>query len=177
MDEPNTEVLEDPMRNIYWSHLKMMRACPQQYLWHKGHPDHDLGAGKGKRKPLPDESKDSEHHQLMGTVLSTVVEEVYDHELYRDPKTIQAKIKDIVDQAFAKAEKRHYVIWSYMTREEAMDICQKGAQNFLEILKEHRFLGPYAKSELRMTPAMNKYFNVCNSRPCVSRQRGLGSST
>ena len=80
MGEPNTEVLDDPMRNIYWSHLKMMRACPQQYLWHKGHPDHDLGSGKGKRKPLPDESKDSEHHQLMGTVLSTVVEEVYDHD-------------------------------------------------------------------------------------------------
>ena len=49
MGEPNTEVLDDPMRNIYWSHLKMMRACPQQYLWHKGHPDHDLGSGKGKR--------------------------------------------------------------------------------------------------------------------------------
>ena len=45
MGEHHTEVLDDPMRNIYWSHLKMMRACPQQYLWHKGHPDHDLGAG------------------------------------------------------------------------------------------------------------------------------------
>ena len=144
MGEPNTEFIGRSHEKHIQSHLKMMRACPQQYLWHKGHPDHDLGAGKEKPKPLPDESKDSEHHQLMGTVLSTVVEEIYDHELYRDPKTIQTKIKEIVEQAFAKAEQRHYVIWSYMTREEAMDICHKGAQNFLEILKEHRFLGPYA---------------------------------
>ena len=167
----NHEVLDDPMRNIYWSHLKMMRACPQQYLWHKGHPNHDLGAGKGKPMPLPDASKDSEHHQLMGSVLSRVVEEIYDHELYRDPKIIQQKVREVVEKEFVACENKHYVIWSYLTREEALDVCHKGAQNFLELMKEHRFLGPYAKSELRMTPPMNKYFNVCGIADLVYRDK------
>jgi hypothetical protein len=172
MSEKNLDLLEeDPMRNIYWSHLKMMRACPQQYLWHKGHPDHDLGAGKGKPKPLPDEAKDSEHHQLMGTVLAKVVEDVYNHELYREPTTLAQKVEEIVRKEFVFAEQRHHVIWSYMTREDAMETCLSGARHFLEIMKEHRLLGPFAKSELKMTPPMNKYFSVCGIADLVYRDK------
>jgi hypothetical protein len=172
MGDPRPKMMEeDPMRHIYWSHLKMMRECPQKYLWHKGHPDHDLGAGKGKRKPLPDADKDSEHHQLMGTVLSRVVEEVYEKELYLEPEKIGSSVIEIVREEFASAEQRHYVLWTYMTREEALDICIQGARNFLELMKEHRFLGPYATAELRMTPSMNKHFNVCGIADLVYRDK------
>jgi hypothetical protein len=159
------------MRNIYWSHLKMMRACPRQYLWHKGHPDHDLGAGYGKPMPLPEEKRESEHHQLMGTVLSKVVEDIYNLELYREPSTLMEKALEIARTEFTEAEQRHYVLWTYLTREQALDICLQGARNFLEIMKEHRFLGPYAKSELRMTPEMNKYFKVCGIADLVYRDK------
>ena len=70
-------------------------------------------------------------------------------------------MQEIARKEFRYAENKHHVVWSYMTREEAIDICVSGARNFLELMKEHRFLGPYAKSELKMTPPMNKYFNVC----------------
>ena len=40
------------MKRLYWSHISMVRKCPLRYLWYKGHPDHDLGAGLGKPKPL-----------------------------------------------------------------------------------------------------------------------------
>lgn len=159
------------MRNIYWSHIKMMRACPRQYLWHKGHPNHDLGAGYGKPMPLPEEKRESEHHQLMGTVLSQVVEDIYNHELYREPSKLVEKVKEIVNDAFLKAEKRHYVLWTYMTRDQAMDTCQQGARNFLEIMKEHRLLGPYARSEVKMTPSMNKYFNVSGIVDLIYRDK------
>lgn len=160
MGERTHDILDEPMRNIYWSHIKMMRACPQQYLWHKGHPDHDLGAGFGKRKPLPDEAKDSEHHQLMGSVLSKVVEYVYNEELYLDPKTLSEKVQEIARREFVFEEQRHHVIWSYMTRDDAIETCVSGARNFVELMRDHRFLGPYAKSEVKMTPSMNNDFNV-----------------
>jgi RecB family exonuclease len=166
-----TEQMDIQMRNIYWSHLKMMRACPRQYLWHKGHPNHDLGAGYGKPKPLPEEKKESEHHQLMGTVLSYVVECVYNHQLYTDPQNLLKKVLEITREAFEEAEKRHYVLWTYMTRDQALDICLQGARNFLEIMKEHRLLGPYAKSELKMTPAVNNYFSVCGIADLVYRDK------
>lgn len=162
---------EDPMRHIYWSHLKMMRACPQQYLWHKGHPDHDLGQGKGKPKFLPDEKRESEHHQLMGTVLSKVVEDIYNHELWKEPKTLLDKAREIVEREFVFAEQLHYVEWTLMTRESAMDTCLTGARNFLEIMRDNRMIGPFAKSEMKMTPSMNKYFSVCGVADLVFRDK------
>lgn len=47
------------VKYIYWSHIKMMRECPQRYLWSKGHPDHDLGNGIGKKKPLPPKTNEN----------------------------------------------------------------------------------------------------------------------
>lgn len=166
-----TQEEEDPMRNIYWSHLKMMRACPQQYLWHKGHPDIDLGAGKGNPKPLPDDKRESEHHQLMGTVLSKVVEDVYNHELWKDPKVLLEKVRDIARREFVFAEQQHYVEWTLMTRESALDTCVEGARNFLEIMRDNKMIGPFAKSEMKMTPTMNKYFNVCGVADLVYRDK------
>lgn len=171
MGERTLDITDDPMRNIYWSHIKMMRACPQQYLWHKGHPDHDLGAGKGKPKPLPEEARDSEHHQLMGSVLARVTEVIYNEGLLAEPQKLTERVEEIARKEFVYEEQRHHVIWSYMTRDDAINICVQGARNFVEIMKEHRLLGTYARSEVRMKPSMNKYFNVCGIADLIYRDK------
>jgi hypothetical protein len=150
------------MKRLYWSSLKMMRECPQKYLWHKGHPNHDLGQGFGKKKPLPeDHQKKSEHNKLMGSVLSKVVEDVYNKELWREPKNLMSFVEEIARGEFERLEKRHYCLWTYMTRDDAIEICVEGAKNFLRIMKENRLLGAWNKSELAMTPILNKYVSAC----------------
>jgi len=160
------------MKNLYWSHIKMMRECPQKFLWHKGHPNHDLGAGVGNPKPLPpEEERGSEHHLLMGSVLSKVVEDFYNHELWRDPKNLPQKVEEIARKEFVFEEQRRYCLWTYMTRDDCIEICVKGALNFLKIMKENRLLGVWNKSELKMTPSVNKYFNASGIADLVYRDK------
>tara|TARA_B100000073_G_scaffold283349_1_gene244362 strand:- start:364 stop:1344 length:981 start_codon:yes stop_codon:yes gene_type:complete len=162
----------EDMKYIYWSHIKMMRECPQRYLWSKGHPDHDLGAGIGKKKPLPPENqRESEHHLLMGSVLSKVVEDFYNHELWSEPKTLQDKLEDLARKEFVFQEQRYYCLWNYMTRDEAIDVVVSGASNFLKIMKENRLLGVWNKSELKMTPSVNKYFSASGIADLVYRDK------
>jgi len=163
MAERDSELLlGDPMKYLYWSHVKMMRECPQRYLWTKGHPNHDLGAGWGKPKPLPPEEKrSSEHHLLMGRVLSFVVERVYEDQLWREPSTLIQKAEEIAYQSYLEMEKECYLIWDYMTRDESIEICISGARNFIRIMKENRLLGPWSKAELKMTPSVDDQVNIC----------------
>jgi len=157
------------MRYLYWSSLKMMRDCPQRYLWTKGHPDHDLGAGKGKPKPLEDAERSSEHFKLMGSVLSKVVEDMYNKKLYLNPQDLLAKLTKIAEDEFLALEPKHHILWTYMTRDQALKIVTDGVRNFLEIVKEHKMLGSYAQSELRMTPQVNRNLKVCGIADLVYR--------
>lgn len=160
----------DEMQYLYWTHIKMMRDCPQKYLWTKGHPKHDLGRGYGKSKPLPNEDqRESEHHLLMGSVLSKVVEDLYNHELWRDPKGLMDKVEEIARKEFEVEETKRYCLWTYLTRDQAIQTCVDGAINFLKIMKENRLLGVWNKSELKMTPSLNNYFSVCGIADLVYR--------
>jgi hypothetical protein len=161
---------DSDMKYLYWSHIKMMRECPQKYLWVKGHPQHDLGAGYGKPKPLPPEQdRESEHHLLMGSVLSKVVEDLYNHELWREPKNLLEKVEEIARKEFEVEETRRYCLWTYMTRDQAIETCVSGALNFIRIMKENRLLGVWNKSELKMTPSANNHFSACGIADLVFR--------
>lgn len=158
------------MKRLYWSHISMVRKCPLRYLWYKGHPDHDLGAGLGKPKPLAFEERPSEHFKLMGSVLSKVVEVMYNDRLLENPKECLSKLTEVAQQEFEKLEQTHHIMWTYLTREEAMKICLDGVRNFLEIVKEHKMISKsYAQSELSMTPQINKSLKVCGIADLVYR--------
>lgn len=171
MEIPN-QIVEEPMHRLYWTSVKTMLECPQRYLWSKGHPDHDLGAGPGKPKPLPpEEERNSEHNLLMGSVLSKVVEYVYNHELWKDPQTLLANAERIAKEEFLDLESKHYCIWSYMTREDALNVCLEGARNFIRIMKDNRLLGPWSQSEFRMTPTLNNHVSVCGIADLIFRDK------
>lgn len=162
MERPYHELESEPMRRLYWTHIKTLRDCPQRYLWTKGHPNHDLGAGMGQPKPLPpEEMRASEHHLLMGSVLSRVVELIYNEELWREPQTLLQKAEEIAQREFHYLESQYYCLWQRMTREEAQRVCVEGARNFIRILKENKLLGQWNKSELKMTPALTDSVSIC----------------
>ena len=160
-------------RYIYWSHIKMMRECPQKYLWTKGHPEHDLGNGFGEPKPLPpEEQRPSEHHMLMGSVLASVSESFYKHEMWKEGfEKAQPKLEDLVRKEFVFQEQERYCLWTYMTREQCLDTCIEGMNNFLKIVHKNRLLGRQNFPEYKMTPPVNKYFNVCGIADLVFRSK------
>ena len=163
---------KEDMRNIYWSHIKMIKDCPQRYLWTKGHPNHDLGNGYGKRKSLPpEEERSSEHHMLMGSVLSKVVELVYNDELWKDPTNLMKRVVDIAQNEFRVLETEHYCLWNYMTRAEAENVCIEGAKNFIRIMKENKLIGQWSRSEVRMTPKLNDKINVSGIADLIYRDK------
>lgn len=166
---------EHQMKRLYWTHVKIMNECPQRYLWYKGHPKYDVGGGMGKPKPLPpEEQRSSEHHLLMGSVLSKVVEYVYNRELWREPSTLMQKAEEIARHEFGLAESEYYCLWTYMTRDEALQTCVDGAKNFIRTMKKNKLLGPWNRSEYKMTPALNNYVSVSGIADLVIRDKDGG---
>lgn len=163
------------MYALYWSHIKMMRECPQKFLWSRGDSEIDLGAGFGKPKPLPETlERQSEHYTLMGSVLSRVVELVYNDELWREPQNLKDKVTEIAEKEFLLQEQGKYLDWRFMPREEAIATCVTGAVNFLKIMKHNRLLGDYARSEVRMDPWLNqveKDLKICGIADLIYRDR------
>ncbi|NBP58973.1 hypothetical protein EBU71_20990, partial [bacterium] len=115
---------DNDMNVLYWSHLKVMRECPQKFLWSRGNPEIDLGAGLGKPKPLPaEEERASEHYALMGSVLSRVVELLYNDELWKEPTLLKDRVEEIARKEFILQEQGKYLDWRFMPREEAIATC------------------------------------------------------
>lgn len=133
---------------LFWSNIKLFRECPKKFLWSKGHKEIDLGFGLGKPVPVPPEDKKSEHHLLMGSVLSRVVEEIYNRELWKDTSTFMKKALKLAEVEFHLLEPKYHLEWKQMTRQEALDIVLQGTKNFLIIMCEHKLVGSFAQSEV-----------------------------
>jgi len=136
--------------NIYWSNLKLFRECPKKYLWSKGHPEIDLGAGMGKPFPIPEEQKESEHHKLMGSVLSRVVEEIYNNKLWAK-KTLTQDALRIASATFHELELSHYCDWSLLPRQEALDTVLNGTRNYIKAMWSNNLLGDLCESEWKFS--------------------------
>jgi len=137
---------------LYWSHLEAYEKCPQKFLWRKGWGDIDVGGGPGKRKPIPDEEKRSEHHAVMGIVIQYVIERFYNDQLWKDQTTLETKLKEILNREFNYRLGKHYIIWreSRTTREEMLQVCMDGVFGYLKTVKAQKLLGSYAKSEINL---------------------------
>ncbi len=141
--------------NVYWSNLKIFRECPKKYLWSKGHPEIDVGAGLGKPFPLPEERKDSEHHKLMGSVLSRVVEEIYNRQLWKKKSTLLQESLNIASVTFHELEPSHYCDWGLIPRQDALDTVLQGTKNFIDIMWENELVGELCESEWKFSHKAN----------------------
>ena len=110
----------------------------------------------------------------LGSVLSRVVELVYNDELWREPQNLKDKVTEIAEKEFLLQEQGKYLDWRFMPREEAIATCVTGAVNFLKIMKHNRLLGDYARSEVRMDPWLNqveKDLKICGIADLIYRDR------
>jgi len=130
---------------LYWSSLDKYEKCPQSFLWGRGWGAIDVGGGPGRKKPLP--VKKSRHHAVMGIVLASVVEDLYNHELWKEPETLKQRLTELTEEKFKLECARNFVDWRIApSKAEMLTVCVDGILGYIRTLKANRFLGPYARS-------------------------------
>ena len=144
---------------LYWSTLKMWEECPQKFVWSKGWDRYEFGFGPGELNPKPDQR--SRHHAVFGIVIQQAIEDMYNLELYRDPKTLTSRMLEIGQKEFDRQIDKPKNKISYsearMTRAEMWELCADGITGFVQTMKAHRFLGPYAKAEVDLVGWIDKW--------------------
>lgn len=134
---------------LYWSTMDKYEKCPQQFLWSRGWDGIDLGYGDGE--PIPQPKQSSMHHAIMGIVIAKAMEDLYNDELWRDPKNLKENLEAIIRKEFKLQLFNKYVDWEKApTEEEMLHICLEGIRNFLPTMKHHKLLGQYSRSEVNM---------------------------
>ena len=160
---------------LYWSTLNMYEECPQRVLWSKGYPGIDLGGGEGKRKP--GRKKKSEHHALMGIVIADVMEDLYNNEMWRYPKTLREDLANLVDAHFDSKVDRKHIDWHkpwVPSAEELRQTCLDGVLNYIDTMKHNRILGPYARAEVDLKTWLDKYNPVGGRADLIVRRNDSG---
>jgi len=161
---------------IYWTHMERYENCGQQFLWHHGWGGIDLGNGPGKRKTKPQQS--SEHNAIAGTVVQHAIEMMYNNELYRDPLNLPTQLEALVEREWVREEKRPRRFVDYSdARESRSKMIADGrdaVRGYVQTMKAHRFLGPYARAEVRLLGQVNKWVTVGGIADVVVRRADTG---
>jgi len=140
--------MKKPYR-LYWSNLDLYEQCPQKFLWYKGWGVIDVGGGPGRRKPLELGAPRSEHHALMGIVIASAVEKIYNDEWWRQPKELKSRLTDFIEEEFHLQIARSYINWNETSKSELKETCKSGVVGYLKIMKHNRLLGDlYSKAEV-----------------------------
>jgi hypothetical protein len=161
---------------LYWSTLKMWEECPQKFVWSKGWDRYDCGYGPGERKPKPEQR--SRHHAVFGIVIQQAIEDMYNLELYRDPKTLTSRMLEIGQKEFDRQIDKPKNNISYsearMTRAEMWELCADGITGFVQTMKAHRFLGPYAKAEVDLVGWIDKWNPIGGRADTIIKRSDTG---
>lgn len=163
---------------LYWSHLRDYEECPQKNLWSSGWGDIDLGAGPGKRKPKPGDK--STHHAVMGIVIQAVLEDFYNQNLWMDEKFRANMKNNLIRMTKEKlsstlAQPRFYVNWHEAPSFGEMErVCTDGVLGYLKTMKAHRFMGKYARSEVKMEGQLTKYLKLGGRADFIIRRDDTG---
>ncbi|OHD26976.1 MAG: hypothetical protein A2Y38_08145 [Spirochaetes bacterium GWB1_59_5] len=150
----------------------MFEACPQQFLWSKGWGLLDVGAGPGRKKPIPFEK--SKHHAIMGIAIQAAVEALYNNELWRHPKLLEALL-EIAEKTLKLELHNSYVDFRLSpTRDELWRVIKDGVTGYLKTLKQHRLVGPYARAEVDLTGYLRKWLPIGGRADTIIRRDDTG---
>ena len=108
---------------LYWSGLETYENCPQEFLWKRGWGAIDVGGGPGRRKPLP--LRSSRHHAVMGIVIQAVLEDMYNNELWREPRELPDRLMQMVDSEWARqtAKSKNWIDYRWRGRSSHSSRC------------------------------------------------------
>lgn len=174
----------DKPYRLYWSNVEMYQECPQKFLWYRGWKDIDLGAGPGKKKPIPE--RQSEHHALMGSVIAKVFERLYNDELWREPKTLKQTLIEITEKEFEREFRERYIVWRKNDHDkvwfrspmkaELLQTCIDGITGYLKTLKHNKIIGTYARSEVDLSTSIDKNVRIGGRADLITRRDDTGVS-
>jgi len=163
---------------LYWSTLKMFEECPQKFVWSKGWDQYDCGHGPGNRKPKPEQR--SRHHAVYGIAIQQAIEDMYNQELYRDPKTMVSRMlesgKKEFDRQIDKPKNNISYSEARMTRAEMWDMCAGGITGFVQTMKAHRFLGTYARAEVDLVGWIDKKNPIGGRADTIIKRTDTGTT-
>jgi hypothetical protein len=157
--------MASPGFTIYWSSLAEYRSCPQKFLWSRGWPGYDLGAGDGKKKPKP--KLRSAHHSMMGTAIQYAIECMYNQELWRNPASLPQELIRLVELSWdmQAANPKNWVDYSQAgSREQLLDVCRNGVLGYLKTMRANKILGTVNKAELELLAKTNPH-NPVGGKP------------
>tara|TARA_Y100000310_G_scaffold194428_2_gene194416 strand:+ start:8763 stop:9764 length:1002 start_codon:yes stop_codon:yes gene_type:complete len=141
---------------LYWSNFKRYEDCPQSFLWYRGWGAIDVGGGPGRKKPKP--RKDSRHHAVMGIVIQSVLEQMYNQEWWKTPAELVGLLEAELERQFKLEVAKNFIDWRMAgSKDEMFRICREGVFGFLKTFKAHRLVGQYARSELDYPAYINKW--------------------
>lgn len=169
---------------MYWTHLYRyeVEGCPQKFLWHHGWGGIDLGRGPGKSKPKP--ARKSRHHAVMGIVIQAVIEDLYNHELWRregsvDPKEhgklLALRLQRMTEAALVKEVANNYIDWRESPGMADLEkTCVDGVLGYLKTMAHHKLLGPYARAEVDLLGHIDQYNAVGGIADTIIRRDDTG---
>lgn len=125
-----------------YSAWKQYRTCPKQY---------ELKRVK-KLEPV---EPDSRHNAIVGSVVQSVYEDFYNEEIWRRGASTSEELLRRAETYFEKFLKDEYIDFDdpscrYTTPQEPLNEILEIVPKVLLGIKRERFLGPYAKSEVRL---------------------------
>ena len=158
---------------LYWSSMTSYESCPQSFLWGRGWGEIDVGGGPGRRKPIPVER--SRHHAVMGIVLADFWEALYNDEEWKHPVGMMDRLKDRARKCFDKELMSGFVDWRLApTREELWQTIEQGIDGYMVTMKDHKLLGPYARSEVDLTCYIDKWSPIGGRADLIFRREDTG---
>lgn len=161
-----------PGFTLYWSNLELYENCPRKFLWSRGWDGIDCGGGVGKKKPPPE--KDSRHHAVMGQVIQKVIENLYNDELWREPKGLPDRLESMVEREFNFEMERNYIDWTEAPpRGDMLDTCKQGVRGFLRTLFHNKLLGTYAKAEVLLLNSIGEGNPIGGRADVIIQQDGV----
>lgn len=162
-------------QSLYWSSLRSYEGCPQSYLWGRGWGAIDVGGGPGRPKPISLER--SRHHAVMGIVLADFWEALYNDCEWEHPD-------GMMDRLLARAKKcfdrelmnpRNFIDWRLAPpRDELWETIEKGVRGYILTMKQHKLLGPYAKSEQDLSCYIDKWTPIGGRADLIIRREDTG---
>jgi hypothetical protein len=167
---------EEPMgpdSKISWSSFSRFEGCGQSFLWRYGWEGVDFGYGPGGKMPRKAESR---HNAVPGLVVQAVLERLYNDELYQDPARLRLKLDALAEREWSRIERKNPIDYSESrkSRGEMLVECRKAIQGYLNTMKHHRLLGPYAQAEVMLTGWINKWVQIWGYADMIIRRDDTG---
>lgn len=128
---------------LSYSAFKQYKTCPKQY---------NLQRVKKQEPP----EKDSMHNAIIGSVVQRVYEDFYNNELWRRGSDTSDALMERTEKYYYEYLENNYVDFNdprcrFATSTEPLKECYEIVPKVLEGIKRERFLGPYAKSEEKLS--------------------------